>query len=413
MSEYSDITKFIHYVYNPFIVFHLSSKNIKKKSDVVPIAAVYESYDGSPPNTAQFFNLLDLLASGDLSGHMAIATFKAFVAKYPEYEDIFYFIIDKDLEIRLGDTEINKVFPGLVPSFDVALAEAWNPEKDVIEDGKWFISRKIDGARCIMQVRNGSIRFFSREGHEFFTLGKIAEEYKSMANVPTNAVFDGEICILDKDGNENFKSIMKEIKKKDHTIQNPMYIVFDMLEPQEFDSKTSTRIYGDRYHALKLWMTQNHPHFKTIRVLDQIGYNKETFARMQEAARKSGWEGLMLRKNCEYKGKRSRDILKVKEFYDYEYKVLGIEIGPFRINTPEGEKTIETMTAVTIEHRGFKVSVGSGFTLQERKEFYKDPSKIVGKVIGVTYFEETDNDKNEISLRFPTFKCLYGDKRDV
>ena len=412
MEEYRDITKFLHYTYNPFLVFHVSSKNIQKKSDI-KAAPVYESFDGSLPNTAQFFNLLDLLASGDLSGHIAIATVKGFISKYPEYEDIIFSIIDKDLEIRLGDTEINKVFPGLIPTFDVALAESWEPEKDVIEDGKWFISQKLDGCRCIMKVENGNIRFFSREGHEFFTLGKIAEEYKSMNNVPTNVVLDGEICILDENGNENFKSIMKEIKKKDHTIQNPMYIVFDLLEPDEFDSKTSKRTYGDRYHNMKFWLTQNHPPFKTMRVLDQIGYNKETFDKMQEKARKSGWEGLMLRKNCEYKGKRSRDVLKVKEFYDYEYKVLGIEIGPFRINTPEGERTIETMTAVNIEHKGYKVSVGSGFTLQERKEFYKDPSKIVGKIITVTYFEETENDKEGISLRFPTFKCLHGSKREV
>ena len=357
--------------------------------------------------------MLELMATGDLSGHLAISTFKAFMAKYPGYDDIFYAIIDKDLEIRLGDTEINKVFPGLIPTFDVALAESYEPEKDVVEDGKWFISHKLDGCRCIMKVENGNIRFFSREGHEFFTLGKLAEEYKEMHNVPTNAVFDGEICVLDKDGNENFKLIMKEIKKKDHTIQNPMFIVFDMLEPQEFDNKTSERTYGERYKVLKNWICMNHPPFKTMRVLEQIGYNKRTMDEMQKKAKDGGWEGLILRKNCEYKGKRSRDILKVKEFFDAEYKVLDVEIGPFRINTPAGEKTIETLTAVVIEHKGNRVSVGSGFTLDERYEFYKDTKKIIGKVITVQYFEETKNDKGGISLRFPTFKCLHGDKRNV
>lgn len=412
LAEYKDITKFLHYTYNPFLVFHLSSKNVKKNSKIAA-APVYESFDGSPPNTAQFFNLLDLLAAGELSGHTAIATVKAFIGKYPQYENIIYAILDKDLEMRLGDSEINKVFPGLIPTFDVALAETYEPEKDVVEDGKWFISHKLDGCRCIMKVENGNIRFFSREGHEFFTLGKIAEEYKKMHNVPTNGVFDGEICVLDDKGDENFKLIMKEIKKKDHTIQNPMFIVFDLLELDEFESKTSKRTYGERYHALKLWLTQNHPHFKTMRVLDQIGYNKRTMDDMQKKAKEDGWEGLILRKNCEYKGKRSRDILKVKEFFDAEYKVLDVEIGPFRINTPEGEKTIETLTAVVIEHKGNRVSVGSGFTLDERYEFYKDPKKIIGKVITVQYFEETENDKGGISLRFPTFKCLHGNKRDV
>ncbi len=158
LAEYKDVTKFLHYTYNPFLVFHISSKNIKKNSKIQP-APVYESFDGSPPSTAQFFNLLDLLASGELSGHIAIATVKAFIAKYPQHEDIIYCILDKDLEMRLGDTEVNKVFPGLVPTFDVALAESWEPEKDVIEDGKWFISRKLDGClheSTIVEFEDGS-----------------------------------------------------------------------------------------------------------------------------------------------------------------------------------------------------------------------------------------------------------------
>lgn len=109
-----------------------------------------------------------MLATGELSGHIAIATFKAFVSKYPEYEDVFYAIIDKDLEIRLGDTEINKVFPGLIPTFDVALAESYEPEKDVVEDGKWFISQKLDGClheSTIVEFEDGSKETISNVFH--------------------------------------------------------------------------------------------------------------------------------------------------------------------------------------------------------------------------------------------------------
>ena len=44
--------------------------------------------------------------------------------------------------------------------------------------------------------------------------------------------------------------------------------------------------------------------------------------------------------------------------------------------------------------------------------FYKNPEKIVGKVINVQYFEETINKEGEISLRFPTFKYLFGEVRE-
>ena len=58
-----------------------------------------------------------------------------------------------------------------------------------------------------------------------------------------------------------------------------------------------------------------------------------------------------------------------------------------------------------------KVKVGSGFTQEQRLE-YMDGS-IVGKIITVQYFEETNNDKGGISLRFPTVKVIHGDKREV
>ena len=48
-------------------------------------------------------------------------------------------------------------------------------------------------------------------------------------------------------------------------------------------------------------------------------------------AESMGWEGVMLRKDAPYKGKRSNDILKVKKMHDEEYIVKDIEYGPFRI----------------------------------------------------------------------------------
>ena len=46
---------------------------------------------------------------------------------------------------------------------------------------------------------------------------------------------------------------------------------------------------------------------------------------------KDGWEGIMLRKDAGYKGKRSSDVLKVKQFHDAEYTVVAVENGPFRL----------------------------------------------------------------------------------
>jgi DNA ligase-1 len=66
-----------------------------------------------------------------------------------------------------------------------------------------------------------------------------------------------------------------------------------------------------------------------------------------------------------------------------------------------------------IQHKDYIVRVGSGFTIDQRKEFYKNPKKILGKIITVQYFEETKNQDGGLSLRFPTFKVLHGSARTV
>ena len=121
----------------------------------------------------------------------------------------------------------------------------------------------------------------------------------------------------------------------------------------------------------------------------------------------------MLRADAPYKGKRSKDLLKYKSFYDNEYKVVDVEMGPFRYvkNGAECEETM--LSCVMIQHKNHIVRVGSGFSIEQRQEFYKNQDKILGKVILVQYFEETQNQDGGLSLRFPTFKYLYGEKRDV
>jgi DNA ligase-1 len=115
-----------------------------------------------------------------------------------------------------------------------------------------------------------------------------------------------------------------------------------------------------------------------------------------------------LRKNTNYKGKRSNDLLKVKEMHDAEYIVTDIETGPMRIIESGIEITDTVLTNVIINHKGFEVSVGSGFKLAERQHYYEHPEDIVGKTITVRYFEETKNQQGGLSLRFPIVKYVHN-----
>jgi len=399
LQEYlhdSELKKLMMYIHNPFYQFHVTSENCKKLNTLLSLTE--KDFD--------IFELLDMLRTREVTGHNAIGLINSFISQNPEHKQLIYNIIDKDLKCRIGESLINKAVPNTIPTFDVALAEKFEPEMVNFETEEWYVSRKLDGVRCIVVIdENGKVTSFSRQGKIFETLGKI-EEFFSSYKV-RDIVFDGEICMVDEKGDEDFQSIMKEIRRKDHTIQNVKYKIFDCLSLTEFYNQRSIRKLSERLATIS--------HFDSIvEYLPQERIRDiKHFQEWIDMANEGGWEGVMLRKNVGYKGKRSKDLLKAKKFHDAEYVVEGITFGPIR-RLVEGQEVTETMTSqIMIKHRGFEVGVGSGFSMEQRMEFHQDPSKIVGKTITVQYFEETYNQEGGISLRFPVLKHIYENSRNI
>ena len=130
-------------------------------------------------------------------------------------------------------------------------------------------------------------------------------------------------------------------------------------------------------------------------------------------AKAHGWEGLIARRDVGYEGDRTKNMLKIKEFFDAEYRVIETIIGPQRVIVNELEVEETMLSAVIIEHKGNQVQVGSGFSIAERREYYSHPEKIVDGIITVTYFEETTDQHGNNSLRFPVFKINHGKTRSI
>jgi DNA ligase 1 len=392
--------KILLYTYHPLWQYNVTSDNLKKKNHLEG----KKYYD--------VFLLLNDLKDRVITGHDAIGAVNSFVDLYPDYEELVHCIIDKDLKTRAGDKIINKAIPDHIPEFSVALADKYDPNIVDWKDG-WYVSRKIDGARCVTIVDdNGGATFYSRTGKNFDTLDIVAGGIKALG--VSNVVFDGELCLVDEDGNENFQGIMKQLKKKDHTIPNPSYKIFDMISHDEFYSKKGDahKTYEYRYNNLLEVMRNNTCICLSVLGQEQIR-DDDHFAEWTKKSNDYGWEGLMLRADAPYKGKRSKDLLKYKSFSDDEYQVLDVEMGPFRYVKNGAECEEIMLSCVTISHKGHPVRVGSGFNIEQRQDFYKHPKKILGKQITVQYFSESKNQDGGISLRFPTFKILHGSSRII
>ncbi|KAF9194277.1 hypothetical protein BGZ51_000437 [Haplosporangium sp. Z 767] len=245
--------------------------------------------------------------------------------------------------------------------------------------------------------------------------------------------------------------------------EKTMYCVFDCLTDKEFWDRSGTRVFSERIlslskalnngqqqHGVRSQERQGFSAQSLIKILSQTKIESfKQLERMVEKGMKRGWEGVMLRKDVGYEGKRSRNLLKIKQFQDAEFIVQEAMLGSMRLPV-EGrfEELDNVLTNVVVLHRRNRVRVGSGFSVEDRIRFGKDPSQILGKTITVQYFEESktftgvnnsgvigesslssatttttttdsnatstpvqtteDEDGTVWSLRFPTVKAIYG-----
>ena len=395
------IHKVLEYTYNPFKQYYVTSKTCIKNSQLINEDIAHLGLE--------LFNVLDQLNTRNVTGHDAITLVNSFVASCQSNGELIYKIIDKNLDIRAGDKVINKAVPNLIPTFSVALAKEYDGKGDWNDN--WHASRKLDGVRCLAIVdENGDCKLYSRMGKQLTTLDKVKEAIEA-TNV-TNQVFDGEICLMDENGNEDFQGVMKELRRKDHQIENPIFMVFDMIHKPEFDNQKGTEILSERLRKLRAWQGGRRTNARILRYTEQFVVTGDGhFNTWSELAAKNGWEGFMVRKDVGYEGKRSKNLLKIKKFFDAEYEVIDFDIDDHEIVINNRSETVPMLSQVWIEHKGHKVKVGSGWTHEQRLK-YIDGS-IVGKTITVQYFEETKNDKGGISLRFPTVKIVHGEKREL
>ena len=398
------IHKVLEYTYNPYKQYNVTSKTcIKNKTKIK------KDYFG---DDVDLFETLDQLITRKVTGHNAIELVNGF--NWYVGGDI-YKIIDKDLGIRAGAKVINKAIPGLIPEFNVALAKEYDGKCDW--NDTWYASRKLDGVRCLAVVDvEGKCTLYSRMGKEFTTLDKVKEAIEATNII--NTVFDGEICLMDEDGNEDFQSVMKQLRRKDHQIENPVFMMFDMLHKSEFEQtmsqimiKHQQNTLSKRLRKLRTFIYTDGNVCNELRYLDQYVVNDDNhFNTWKDMSFVNNWEGFMLRKDVVYEGKRTKNLLKVKKFYDAEYTVVDVDFDDHEVVREGRSETIKMLAQVWIEHKGHRVKVGSGFTQEQRIQYMTE--NIVGKLITVQYFEETKNNKGGISLRFPTVKHIYDGNRE-
>lgn len=402
LLKYEDLPYFktvIEFLYNDFITTGISKKKLSNSAAQIPLEGMTILED--------FEDMLQYLKENNTGRLVDVSSVNSFITNFPNNIKILSGIVTKDIPLGVSSSTINQVYgKNFVPKFDVMKAQKFEPVK-MVKDNKllkeYAITEKMDGTRLLALIGNkGEVQLMARSGKPFEGFSELEESVRSLGL--TNRVLDGEVVAKNPNNlrSDELFTLTQSISRKKGEKVGLDYWVYDTLTLEDFLEGKSKDTYLERRKVLTN-IVKDSEHIKELPILDIT----TSFTKLQEYmdwATDNHKEGVMLNDvKGEYVTTRTKNILKVKKFHTVDIRCLAVE------EEIRGGK----LGAIVVDYKGNNVRVGSGFSDIERKEYWEDPSLIVGKIVEVSYFEESKNKNNDnLSLRFPTFK-MVRDKDEV
>ena len=393
---------------DPMITFGI--KQVKEKTDE----------DGPGLSWDDFIRTIDGFINRTVTGNLARDVLDAMMAQATkaEWNGWYRRILIKDLRCGTSDKTINKVVEKkyaqyAIPVFGCQLAhDSANHESKV--SGKKLIEVKLDGVRVITIVRaDGRVDMFSRNGKELANFPHIAEQISRVVKAKSTSkdmdlVLDGEIM------SSSFQDLMKQVHRKDNVEAGDAILnLFDVLPLADFEQGVYNKTQRVRSTMVSFWVEQNKDMLPNVTALTNEEVDLDTpdgwerFKVINQQAVLGGYEGIMIKDpEAPYECKRSVAWLKLKPFIEVSLEVTDVEEGT--------GKNVGRLGALVCSGQDdgklITVNVGSGFSDDNRIEFWNSRDSVIGNIVEVRADAVTQNRDGTYSLRFPRFKGFRGFK---
>ena len=374
-ADNEDFKYIIYFLLNPFITTGISNKKIEK-----------------PLNR----EMSSSISCDD------IQVVQIFICGQPfDMQEFYKSIITKSLRIGCDYKTVNKVWgEDFIPSFECMLAEKYFEYPNSVNGKDFTLTVKLDGIRCILIKENNTIELYSRQGKLIEGLKEIEDAARMCKG---DFVLDGELLISNAD-----KLLSKEttkIVRKDGDKKGIIYHVFDCLTVSDFKNHQSTLPYSSRRWVLKNIVRYCGSAIQILPIL-YSGNDVSQIKKYLDIAQSSGQEGIMININdASYEFKRTKSLLKCKVMQDCDLKIIGFEEGKGRLKG--------TLGRLNVDYKGNILGVGGGFSDEDRKFIWNNRASLMGRIVTIQYFEETQNKDGKLSLRFPVFKTIREEGKSV
>jgi DNA ligase-1 len=230
-----------------------------------------------------------------------------------------------------------------------------------------YSQAKLDGVRCIARAEG----LFTRQGKPILSCPHIEEELAEFFAHNPDLILDGEL--YNHELKADFEQLVSAIRK-----QKPSEAARDLVQYHVYDCPSINAPFSERISAV----TQNCSGEIVIPVETRYALNQEMLDADYEEFLAEGYEGQMVRLDEPYEQKRSKRLLKRKEFVDDEFEISRIIEGN---GTWAGYgKVVEILLA---DGRTAKATVKG--TQAFCRTLLEERDRWVGKKVTVQYFALT------------------------
>lgn len=240
-----------------------------------------------------------------------------------------------------------------------------------------YASAKLDGNRMLATVKDGEVVLYSRQGKvlDIFHIKDILQRHYELG-AWDGTTLDGEVYVHGKTLQE-INSLIKKPKPESMTLG---FFIYDCI---------SSEPYPNRLKFIKKVTEGLDPEF----VCRQPTFIFNTDEQVNEFHAKNlsqGYEGTMLRwGDFGYEdGKRSKSLMKKKDFQDAEFEIFDVSKGKPKIL--DGE-TLEQAIYHCRTKDGKEFTCTAPGTMYEKHEAWVIRESAIGRQLTVKYFNYTDD----------------------
>lgn len=320
------------------------------------------------------------IASREVTGDAAIDIVEDLYAHLPVGEDeIFYNVIQRDLRIGISAKTINKVWPNLIYIHPYMRCSSFS-EKNLKNISFPCISQtKMDGMYCDIICDRKQVTIMSRNGQE--SKISLPDNIKSqLTKMFDGYVVQGEMLALTEDGSYMDRALGNGYLNSDNIDPNQVqFVAWDLISIDAFVKKVDKAPYNIRYKTLEHVVACADTNYPFVRVVDtKICYTVDEVIEHFKEKRLIGEEGTVIKDmKAIWKDGTSKQQVKVKVIMDCDLKIIGFKEGT--------GKNVNRLGSILCESSDseMSVSVGTGFTDEQREEIWRNKESYLGKIIAV------------------------------